>query len=71
MGSEIPVIRATAGGICSPSGSAINDACACVMVRTEDAGPAELEEMSSRSGGCGLAVDHQHLELREWLGRTA
>ena len=32
MGSEIPVIRATAGGICSPSGSAIKGACASVMV---------------------------------------
>jgi hypothetical protein len=31
--------------------------------RAEDAGPADLEEMTSRSGGCGLAVDHQHLEL--------
>ena len=38
--------------------------------RAEDAGPADLEEMPSRSGGCGLAVDHQHLELRERLGRT-
>jgi len=38
--------------------------------RAEDAGPAELEEMASRSRGCGLAVDHQHLELRERLGRT-
>ena len=38
--------------------------------RAEDAGPADLEEMPSRSRGCGLAVDHQHLELRERLGRT-
>ena len=38
--------------------------------RAEDAGPADLEEMTSWSGGCGLAVDHQHLELRERLGRT-
>ena len=38
--------------------------------RPEDAGPADLKEMTSRSGGCGLAVDHQHLELRERLGRT-
>ena len=38
--------------------------------RAEDVGPADLEEMTSRSGGCGLAVDHQHLELRERLGRT-
>ena len=38
--------------------------------RAEDAGPADLEEMASWSGGCGLAVDHQHLELRERLGRT-
>ena len=66
MCSEIPVIRATAGGICSPSGSAINDACACVIVVAEDAGPADLEEMPSRSRGCGLAVDHQCKRL---LGR--
>ena len=39
--------------------------------RAEDAGPADLEEMPSRSGRRGLAVDHQHLELRERLGRTA
>ena len=38
--------------------------------RAEDVGPADLEEMTSRSGGRGLAVDHQHLELRERLGRT-
>jgi hypothetical protein len=38
--------------------------------RAEDTGPADLEEMTSRSGGCGLAVDHQHLELRERIGRT-
>ena len=38
--------------------------------RAEDAGPADLEEMPSWSGGCGLAVDHQHLELRERLGWT-
>ena len=38
--------------------------------RAQDAGPADLEEMTSRSRGCGLAVDHQHLELRERLGRS-
>jgi hypothetical protein len=38
--------------------------------RAEDAGQANLQELTSRSGGCGLAVDHQHLELRERLGRT-
>ena len=32
MCSEIPVIRATAGGIRSPSGSAIRHACGCVTV---------------------------------------
>ena len=63
------MIRATAGGMCSPSGSAIDDVCACVIA-CEDAGPADLEETTSRSGGCGLAVEHQRLELREPLGRT-
>ena len=29
---EMPVIRETAGGICSPSGSAIRHACECVTV---------------------------------------
>ena len=38
--------------------------------RCEDAGPADLKEMPSRSRGRGLAVDHQHLELRERLGTT-
>ena len=38
--------------------------------RADDAGPADLEEMTSWSGGCGLAVDHQYLELRERPGRT-
>src|SRR5438093_4703727 len=32
MCSEMPVIRETAGGICSPSGSAIRHACGCVTV---------------------------------------
>jgi hypothetical protein len=32
MGSEMPVMRVTAGGICSPSGSAIRHACGCVTV---------------------------------------
>ena len=36
-----------------------------------DSGPADLKEMPSRSRGRGLAVDHQHLELRERLGMTA
>src|SRR5262245_6698858 len=27
--------------------------------------PRDLEEMAARSGSCGLAVNHQHLELRE------
>jgi hypothetical protein len=38
--------------------------------RAEAAGPADFEEMTSWSRGCGLAVDHQDLELRERLGRT-
>jgi hypothetical protein len=38
--------------------------------RAVDAGPADLEEMPSRSRGCGLAVDDQHLEMRQRLGRT-
>ena len=47
------------------------DACACVIVVAEDAGPADFKEMPSRRRGRGLAVDHQHLELRERLGTTA
>src|SRR5262245_15920386 len=39
--------------------------------RAEDAGPADLEEMPSRSRSRSLAVDHQHFELRERLGTTA
>ena len=39
--------------------------------RAEDVGPADLKEMTSRSGGGGLAVDHQYLELRERPGTTA
>ena len=36
-----------------------------------DAGPADFKEMPARRRGRGLAVDHQHLELRERLGTTA
>ena len=36
-----------------------------------DLGPADFKEMPSRRGGRGLAVDHQHLHLRERLGTTA
>ena len=62
MCSEMPVIRETAGGICSPSGSAIRHACACVTV-LRDSGPADLKEMPSRRSGRGLAVDDQHLAV--------
>ena len=30
----------------------------------------DLEKMAAWSGGCGLAVDHQHFEVRERLGGT-
>jgi len=33
-----------------------------------DLGPADFKEMPSGRGGRGLAVDHQHLHLRERLG---
>jgi hypothetical protein len=36
--------------------------------RAEDAGPADFKEMPSRRRGRGLAVDDQHLKLRERLG---
>ena len=36
-----------------------------------DLGPADFKEVPSRRGGRGLAVDHQHLHLRERLGMTA
>ena len=36
-----------------------------------DLGPADFKEMPSRRGGRGLAVDHEHLQLRERLGTTA
>ena len=36
-----------------------------------DSGPADFKEMPSRRRGRGLAVDHQHLQLRERLGTTA
>jgi len=39
MCSEMPVIRETAGGICSPSGSAIRQACGCVTVSRARAQP--------------------------------
>ena len=35
-----------------------------------DLGPADFKEMPSRRRGRGLAVDDQHLEMRERLGRT-
>jgi hypothetical protein len=35
-----------------------------------ESGPADFKEMPSRRGGCGLAVDHQHLELRQRFGTT-
>jgi len=42
-----------------------------VRDRVADLGPADFKEMPSRRGGRGLAVDHQHLHLRERLGMTA
>lgn len=42
-----------------------------VRDRAADLGPADFKEMPSRRGGRGLAVDHQHLHLRERLGMTA
>ena len=36
-----------------------------------DSGPADFKEMPARRRGRGLAVDHQHFELRERLGTTA
>ncbi len=45
----------------------------CMRVRdcpAEDAGPADFKEMPSRRRGRGLAVDHQHLELRQRFGTT-
>ena len=36
-----------------------------------DSRPTDLEEMPARRRGRGLAVDHQHLELRQRLGTTA
>jgi len=41
-----------------------------VRVCLADSGPADLEEMPSRSRSRGLTVDRQHLELRERLGMT-
>ena len=42
-----------------------------VRYRLADAGPAHLKEMPLWSRSGGLAVDHQHLELRKRLGMTA
>src|SRR3954471_11727696 len=36
-----------------------------------DSDPADFKEMPSRCGGRGLAVDHEHFQLRERLGMTA
>jgi hypothetical protein len=70
MCSEMPVIRATAGGICSPSGSAIYGR---MRVRgcVADSGPADFKEMPSRRRSGGLTVDHQDLQMRERLGTSA